>query len=176
VAPAAAADLGYVYTLSGRSADGLSLLERSVHEATTMGMRANQPIRLTYLGEALLSLGRVVEARARAEEALTLARELGEHGDAGWALRLLREIEALGGGPDAAVAEARYQGGLILAQPRGMRPLVAHCHLGLGKLYRLTDTREQAQKHLTTATTMYREIGMTYWLKKAEGETTDLGR
>jgi hypothetical protein len=57
-----------------------------------------------------------------------------------------------------------------------MRPLVAHCHLGLGKLYRLTDTREQAQKHLTTATTMYREIGMTYWLKKAEGETTDLGR
>jgi hypothetical protein len=75
-----------------------------------MGMRANQPIRLTYLGEALLSLGRVVEARARAEEALTLARELGEHGDAGWALRLLREIEALGGGPDAAVAEARYQG------------------------------------------------------------------
>jgi hypothetical protein len=57
-----------------------------------------------------------------------------------------------------------------------MRPLVAHCHLGLGKLYRLTDTREQARKHLTTATTMYREIGMTYWLKKAEGETTDLGR
>jgi hypothetical protein len=49
-----------------------------------------------------------------------------------------------------------------------MRPLVAHCHLGLGKLYRRTDKREQAQEHLTTATTMYREMGMTYWLEKAE--------
>jgi hypothetical protein len=50
-----------------------------------------------------------------------------------------------------------------------MRPLVAHCHLGLGKLYQRTGQREQAQEHLTTATTMYREMGMTYWLARAEG-------
>jgi hypothetical protein len=56
----------------------------------------------------------------------------------------------------------------------GMRPLVAHCHLGLGKLYRRTGKREQAQEHLTTATTMYRGMGMTYWLEKAtqQFETT----
>jgi hypothetical protein len=40
--------------------------------------------------------------------------------------------------------------------------------LGLGKLYRRTGKREQAQEHLATATTMYREMGMTYWLEKAE--------
>jgi hypothetical protein len=51
-----------------------------------------------------------------------------------------------------------------------MRPLIAHCHLGLGKLYRRTGKHEQAQEHLTTATTMYREMGMTYWLEKAEAE------
>ena len=53
-------------------------------------------------------------------------------------------------------------------------PLVAHCHLGLGKLYRRTDKRDQAQAHFTTATTMYREMEMTYWLEKAtqEFETT----
>ena len=49
-----------------------------------------------------------------------------------------------------------------LLQLPGMRPLVAHCHLGLGKLYHRTDKREQAQEHLATATTMYREMGMTY--------------
>jgi hypothetical protein len=38
------------------------------------------------------------------------------------------------------------------------------------KLYRRTDKREQAQEHLATATTMYREMGMTYWLEKAEAE------
>jgi hypothetical protein len=51
-----------------------------------------------------------------------------------------------------------------------IRPLIAHCHLGLGKLYRRTGKREQAQEHLTAATTMYREMGMTYWLEKAEAE------
>ena len=56
-----------------------------------------------------------------------------------------------------------------------MRPLVAHCHLGLGKLYRRTDKREQAQEYLATATTMYREMGMTYWLEKAEAEIAELG-
>jgi hypothetical protein len=51
-----------------------------------------------------------------------------------------------------------------------MRPLVAHCHLGLGKLYRRTGNREQAQEHLTTATTMYREMDMRFWLEQADGE------
>jgi hypothetical protein len=55
-----------------------------------------------------------------------------------------------------------------------MRPLVAHCHLGLGKLYRRTDTREHAQARLTTATNMYREMGMTYWLEQAEAEMGNL--
>jgi hypothetical protein len=63
---------------------------------------------------------------------------------------------------------------MTLAEELGMRPLVAHCHLGLGKLYARTGTREQTQEHLTTATTMYREMGMTYWLEKAETEIRDL--
>jgi len=40
----------------------------------------------------------------------------------------------------------------------GMRPLIAHCHLGLGKLYRGKDKCKQAREHLATATTMYREM------------------
>ena len=55
-----------------------------------------------------------------------------------------------------------------------MRPLVAHCHLGLGKLYRRTGQREQAREHLTTATTMYREIDMAFWREQAELEMREL--
>ena len=47
---------------------------------------------------------------------------------------------------------------------------MGHCHLGLGKLSRRTGKREPAQEHLATATTMYREMGMRYWLEKAEAE------
>lgn len=41
-----------------------------------------------------------------------------------------------------------------------MRPLVAHCHLGLGTFYRRTGQREQAREHLITAMTMYGEMGL----------------
>jgi hypothetical protein len=46
-----------------------------------------------------------------------------------------------------------------------MRPLVAHCHLGLGKLHRRMGKRERAGEHLTTAMTLYREMDMRYWLE-----------
>ena len=56
-----------------------------------------------------------------------------------------------------------------------MGPLIAHCHLSLGKLSRRTGKREQAQEHLTTATTMYREMDMRFWLEKGEIELKELG-
>jgi hypothetical protein len=51
-----------------------------------------------------------------------------------------------------------------------MRPLVAHCHLGLGTLYRRTGNRAKVREHLTTAMTMYREMDMRFWLQKTEAD------
>ncbi len=42
--------------------------------------------------------------------------------------------------------------------------------LGLGKLYRRVGKQQEAQEHLTTATTMYREMDMPYWLEQADRE------
>jgi hypothetical protein len=64
----------------------------------------------------------------------------------------------------------------VLAGHLDMRPPSPTRHLGLGKLYRRTGKREQAQEHLATATTMYREMGMMYWLEKAEAEIKDVAR
>jgi hypothetical protein len=49
-----------------------------------------------------------------------------------------------------------------------IHPFVAHCHLGLGRLHRRTGKRKQARDHLTTATTIYREMDMPFWLEQAE--------
>ncbi len=49
-----------------------------------------------------------------------------------------------------------------------MRPLVTHCHLGLGTLYQKTGRDNEAQIELTTAAAMYRGMEMTFWLTKAE--------
>ena len=56
-----------------------------------------------------------------------------------------------------------------------MRPLAAHCHFGLGKLHRHMRDHEQAQRQLTTAIAMYRQMGMTYWPEQAEAELRQLG-
>jgi hypothetical protein len=51
-----------------------------------------------------------------------------------------------------------------------MRPLVAHCHFGLGKMFASTGKREQAREYRTTATTMYREINIRFRLEQAEAD------
>jgi hypothetical protein len=55
-----------------------------------------------------------------------------------------------------------------------MRPLLAHCRLGLGRLYRRTGKDQQAKEQLTTATTMLREMDMGFWLERAEAELKQL--
>src|SRR5262249_31562158 len=79
-------------------------------------------------------------------------------GTEAWCLRLLGEIASHRGPPEIESAKQHYHQGLALAAEVGMRPLAAHCHLGLGKLSRRTGTRVQAQEHLATARTMYREM------------------
>ena len=49
-----------------------------------------------------------------------------------------------------------------------MRPLQAHCHSGLGTLYRHTGQPEQARVELSTAIEMYRDMEMTFWLPQVE--------
>jgi class 3 adenylate cyclase/DNA-binding SARP family transcriptional activator len=119
-----------------------------------------------WLGRASLLLGRLDEARRLGDRALESVPR--ESGFAAHALHLLGDIAIHPDRFDAERGEVHYRQALALADPRGMRPLVAHCHLGLGKLYRRTGKREQAQEHVATATTMYRDMGMTYWLEQAE--------
>ena len=95
-------------------------------------------------------------------------------GFAAHALHLLGDIATHPDRFNAESGEAHYRQALALAEPRGMRPLVAHCHLGLAKLYRRTGKREQAHEHLTTATTMYREMDMRFWLELADAESSAL--
>ena len=49
-----------------------------------------------------------------------------------------------------------------------MRPLVAHCHRGLGKLYATRGRGAEARAELSTAIALYRAMDMTLWLPQAE--------
>ena len=91
-------------------------------------------------------------------------------------MHLLGEIAAHRDSLDATQAETYYQQALTLADELGMRPLQAHCYLGLGMLYGKTEQREQARAALTTAIELYRAMDMTFWLSRAEAALTQVER
>ena len=55
-----------------------------------------------------------------------------------------------------------------------MRPLQAHCHRGLGAMYRQIGQPEQARAELSTAIEMYRDMEMTFWLPETEAALAEV--
>ncbi|MFZ1061256.1 MAG: adenylate/guanylate cyclase domain-containing protein [Candidatus Rokuibacteriota bacterium] len=168
--PLTSAYLGVTYARSGGLAEGLSLVDQALKALESLGVGGLLGLYTAYLGEANLRAGRPAEAVEMAGRALRLAREGGSRGYEAYAVRLLGEIAAHRDPPDAEAAEQHYRQAMGLAEELGMRPLAAHCHLGLGMLYQRTGKRQQAQEHLARAKTMYREMDMRFWLEQAEAE------
>jgi class 3 adenylate cyclase/tetratricopeptide (TPR) repeat protein len=164
--PRPMAALAHAKVMSGHRTEASPLLEM-LRSGAPMQFRCEV---LWLLGEAYLAMHQLGEAHALAARALELARNGGVRRFEVRALHLLGSIAMRDelAGIDVDAGEAHCRAALTLAEELGMRPLVAHCHLGLGTLYHRTDKREEAQRHLATATAMYREMRMTYWLEKAE--------
>jgi class 3 adenylate cyclase/tetratricopeptide (TPR) repeat protein len=165
----ALAQLGEATEALSRLREGEQLLELQAAKGVTTGLGWAYPA----LGRAGLLLGRFDEARSLAERALDSTQ--GQPGFAAYAHHLLGDITTQPDRHDADSGEAHYQTALALAERRGMRPLIAHCHLGLGKLYRRIGKLREADEHLTTATMMYREMDMRFYLWQAEAELKGLG-
>jgi TolB-like protein/tetratricopeptide (TPR) repeat protein len=162
----------WVLAQLGKESEALSLLregERFVERQAASGFIGLHRSRYRMLGRAAFALGRLEEARRMGQLAFeSLPRQPGW---AAHALLLLGDVASHPDQFDAKRGEAHYRHALALAGSRGMRPLIAHCHLGLGKLYWRSRRRKQAHEHLTAATAMYREMDMRFWLEQAEAGT-----
>ena len=161
--------LGLVYAELGRIDDALAVLDRALDRNSAR--TESQEVRvLLCAGQAYLTTGHGEAARDLTARALASSRERGERGHEALAHWLFGELSDRLDPGDARTAEAHYNEALVLAEPRGMRPLVAHCHAGLAKLYRRAGKRTESDEHFAAATSMYREMGMAYWREKAEAE------
>jgi tetratricopeptide (TPR) repeat protein len=166
--PWMAAALGAAYTLCGRIADAVPLLTHAIDQSTAPERQYSKSLCSLPLGRAQLLAGRLQEAHALAEQALAHARAHQERGHQAYALHLLGDIAAHREPLQRDQAEAYYRAALTLADELNMRPLAAHCHLGLGTLYRQMGRSEEAHAALSTAIDLYRAMEMTLWLPQAE--------
>jgi class 3 adenylate cyclase/tetratricopeptide (TPR) repeat protein len=160
--------LASAYAQCGRVADAEALVEDAVARAIALRNRLGHWIRAGGLAEAYLAAGRVEDALPMAQLYVEVTRMVKARGNEAWALLLLGDV--LAHHPDAKHEEAASTLGAArgLARELGMRPLEGRCHLTLGCLERERGAREAGQMHLTTAADMFRALGMSTWLARAE--------
>jgi len=173
--PSMAAALGLAYALDGRVAAGLALVEQGVEQAVARGRSRRLASMVAWLSEVYLLAGRLEDAHTRAAQAVDLARQYQQRGQQAWALWVLGECMVRQASPEVGPAEKHYCQALALAEELGMRPLQAHCHRGLGRLYSTLGQPEQARRELSTAIALYRTMAMTFWLPQAETALAQMG-
>lgn len=163
--------LGIASMLSGRHEDGLALLERSVEPL--FPPRAGS-ILCRRLGEGYLLAGRRDDALVWATSALDHARRRGARGDEAWALLLLGDILA---GPSASGADEAlgcYERARAQADALGMLPLLARCHLALGRWYGRAGDVPRARTALGHAAGLTRSLDLGIWRAESEAALAGL--
>ena len=167
--------LGVGYMLDDRIELALPRLEQTVEQALSVGLVANQALRLVWLGEALLRAGQREAALEVARRALHLAEERRERGQAAYARRLLAELIAGGTTPDLVAADTAFREALVAANALEMRPLAGQCCLGLGRLHRRIGKPEVAAAQLREAAAIFEATGMARRLTDVQAELDQMG-
>jgi predicted ATPase len=166
--PFTASRLGCAYVHAGRVAEALPYLEQGVDQTLNSGRAAFVSLSMTSLAEGYLFAGRIDEAVAAAERALALAHQHKERGHEACALKLLGDISMHEHRRDAQRAEANYRQALELCRGLGMRPLVAHCQMGMGSVYAARGSMPQTKAEISAAIDEFRGMEMTLWQDRAQ--------
>ena len=166
--PFVSAFLGSAYALAGRLQEGIPLLQQAVDATTSMKLVSNRSWLLMQLGEANLMAGRADEASALVDQALDLAGRHEESGWEAWGLHLKGEIHAHSARPALEKALDAYNEAAARAEALKMKPLLAHCDLGRGRVYSRAGDKAEANRHLNAAVAGMREMDMRFWLDTLE--------
>jgi class 3 adenylate cyclase/tetratricopeptide (TPR) repeat protein len=166
--------LAPAYARAGLQEEGLKVVESAVESFRAEGARFGCVLAEVHRGEVYLLAGRPEEASAFAFEAIELCRSIKARGYEAWGLKNLADIVCQASGHDAGQAESRYGQAMALAEELGMRPLLAHCHRGLGMLYGRTGGKDRAREQYGKAIDILRQCGADGWVEKYEKELASL--
>jgi class 3 adenylate cyclase/tetratricopeptide (TPR) repeat protein len=167
--PWAVASSAWVLAQIGEASEALSRVreaEEILERQAASGIVGFRGWAYHAVSRACLLLGQFDEARRLGCRSVESSQR--QPGFKAHALHLLGDIATSPDRFDAESGAAHYRQALALAELHGMRPLVAHCHLGLGKLYGRIGKPENARDNVIAATALYREMNMDFCLEQAE--------
>jgi DNA-binding SARP family transcriptional activator len=159
--------LGEAFLLGDTPELAIELLQPIKETESHLNIRNSQAMTLSVLSQAMLRNGRALAAAELAKNALQVARSRRQRGLEGWVLRGLGELASCEPHSRPTVAKRWYSEALAAAGECGMRPLLAHCEMGLAKLCAAAGHRSKSQQHFDAAMGLYREMGMEFWVRQS---------
>ena len=163
-----AANLGHAQSLLGHPDHALPIVAEAVRPQKISFSIVPSAYPLTALAEAYRLQGDTEKAIQNAEEALSIFRQNGERGFAAWALYYLAKVQFDGGPEQVQQSTQSYRQAKEQAEELGMKPLLAHCHMGLGEAYAKKGLGKEACSEIVAGIELYRSMDMAFWIPQAE--------
>lgn len=160
--------LGYAHYLLGELETARGHFEKHLEIYRSTGYPLLLSLSYYGLGLVCLDCGDLDTARSHIEESLRLAKKQGERDQEGRSTVALGRVIGKADSSQSAKAEWVILKGIRLLEDLQLKPYQAEGHLYLGELYADTGQTEKARETLNKAKGMFKEMGMDYWLAKAE--------
>jgi tetratricopeptide (TPR) repeat protein len=160
--------VGHGYHLVGRLDDAIGNIEKGLGVHTKIGTLPARALHYLFLSMIYLDMGDMAKASKNAEEALNLATKNEEKDFEGQSLIVLGRIAAKKATSQFPDAEHSILTGIKILAHHKLKPYESRGYLHLGELYAESGRREEAVENLKKAEAMFRDMGMDYWLAKAQ--------
>ena len=165
--PNLAAQLGFGYALSNRLSEALPLLELALSQAESMHLNFFGTWTRLYLAQAHHLNGDPIRGLELANATLETVQDRKYKALEVFALRLMGTLTSLASPQHRDQAEVFLRKSAVLAAELGIQPEQAHCHRNLGEFYVLNGQNELAVQEATAASSLYKDLGMMFWHRKA---------
>jgi class 3 adenylate cyclase/tetratricopeptide (TPR) repeat protein len=162
------AALGCAKARTGQVNEGLILVEQAVALDVSAENLITKSFAVTALSEAALLAGDPAKALAFATQAVERTRSHGERSTEAYACWLLATIHSTHA-IDLELAAGMFKSATTIASKLGLRPLLAHCQLGLGDLYLRLGSPTDASAHRGRGQRLLKELGIKAWFNLDRG-------
>jgi class 3 adenylate cyclase/tetratricopeptide (TPR) repeat protein len=159
---------GRAYTRAGDARRGRTLVEEGFALAERIGTKFVLAHGKVSLAECLLALGELDEACRVCQDTIILAEEGGDRFHAALAHRILAESLSRLRPSDSQWPHREILEAIRIQQEIGARPELARSYVSYARLFKASGETEQARTQLTRAIDMFRHMGMTWDLDRAE--------